>query len=357
MNLSFLTQERLLKAKIAYTPRNLKLQTAVTLMSGANVIPRAGDLVLARVTRIGHHSGLELAHGRRAALFVGDEIIVCYGNRYAPDQYEAHVPDDLGSCNLVASGGIAARMNYRHANVKAPTEIEPVGLLADSDHRRINLQDTALPKLVNLFHRPYTVGVFGTSMNAGKTTTAACMIRGLTNAGFRVGAAKITGTGSGRDTWLMTDAGSQLTLDFTHAGYPSTYLLSSEQVDQIIEILVTNLSAANINAIVIEVADGLLQRETAALLNSRVFAKNIDSLIFAAGDAMGAVAGAELLERKKLPLTAISGRLTASPLAIFETEKALGLPVLDKAALSEGTVAEVLQIQQRMLPGHNVLAG
>ena len=40
----------------------------------SNVVPRAGDLVLARVAGIGHHSGLELAHGRRAALFVGDEI-------------------------------------------------------------------------------------------------------------------------------------------------------------------------------------------------------------------------------------------------------------------------------------------
>ena len=111
-----------------------------------------------------------------------------------------------------------------------------------------------------------------------------------------VGAAKIS-TGSGRDTWLMTDAGSQLTLDFTHAGYPSTYLLSAEQIDQIIEILITNLSAANIDAIVVEVADGLLQRETAALLNSKVFAKNIDSLILRRA-CHGAVAGAPLLEQK-----------------------------------------------------------
>lgn len=72
---------------------------------------------------------------------------------------------------------------------------------------------------------------------------------------------------------------------------------------------------------------------------------------------MGAVAGAELLERKKLPLTAISGRLTSSPLAIIETEKALGLPVLDKTALSAGTIADVLQVQQRQSLGHSVLAG
>ena len=356
MDISFISQERLLNAKLAYTPRNLDLEGVTTLLSGEDVVPRSGDIVLAKVTKIGHHAGLELAHGRRSALFVGDEIVVCYGHRYAPDQFEAQVPPDLGLCDLVASGGVAARMNLRHANTKAPTSIEPIGLLANANHQRINLKDTALPKLNSLFSRPYTVGVVGTSMNAGKTTTAATLIRGLTNAGFKVGAAKVTGTGSGRDTWLMTDAGSKLTLDFTHAGYPSTYLATPEQIDGIIETLVAHLSVAKVDAIVIEVADGLLQCETAALLDSRVFAKTVDSVIFAAGDAMGAAAGVECLQRKNLPITAVSGRLTASPLAIIETGKITGMPVLDKAALSSETIAKVLQISSRVSGMRNAAA-
>lgn len=349
-------QDRLLKAKVAYTPRNLKLGSVKALLDGSDVTPQVGDLVLAEVTKIGHHSSLELAHGRRSALFVGDEIVVCYGNRYAPDQYEAQVPQDLQPCDLVASGGIAASMNYRHAQTKTPTSIRPIGLLIDEHDRCINLKDTALPKLVSLFPHPYTIGVVGTSMNAGKTTTAAALIRGLVSAGYSVGAAKITGTGSGRDTWLMTDAGSKLTLDFTHAGFPSTYLLSPEQIDHIIEILITNLSIANVDVIVVEIADGLLQRETAALLNSKTFYKVVDGIIFAAGEAMGAAAGAELLERKKLPLVGISGRLTASPLAIIETEKVTGLPVLDKAALASPTIVELLQIRQQLAHASSIIA-
>lgn len=353
-----ISQERLHNAKIAYTPRNLKLDSVTHLLSGDNVVPAAGDILLAKVTKIGQHSALELANGRRSAMFVEDEIIVTYGNRYAPDQFEAQVPQDLRSCDLVASGGIAALMNHRHANVKAPTTIQPIGLLADRNKKKINLKNSALPKVVGLFPRPFTVGVVGTSMNAGKTTTAAMLIRGLTQAGYTVGAAKVTGTGSGRDTWLMTDAGSKLTLDFTHAGFPSTYLISPEQVDSIIETLVTHLSVARMNAIVIEVADGLFQRETASLLNSRVFAKTVDSIIFAAGDAMGALAGAELLERKKLPITAISGRLTASPLAAAETANATGLPVLDKAALCSPSIVDILQIPtifpHLMLPSQSI---
>ena len=54
--------------------------------------PQPGDLVLARVTRVGQHQHIEQVTGRRAKLWQDDEIIVAYGNRYAPDQFEAFVP-------------------------------------------------------------------------------------------------------------------------------------------------------------------------------------------------------------------------------------------------------------------------
>jgi len=119
MNISPISQERLLNAKIAYTPRNLRLASVTALWQEEDVIPNTGDMLLAKVTKTGCPNGLELTHGRCSALLIGDEIIVCYGNHYAPDQFEAEVPQDLGLCNLVASGGIAARMNHRHANVAA----------------------------------------------------------------------------------------------------------------------------------------------------------------------------------------------------------------------------------------------
>ncbi|SFE69847.1 DUF1611 domain-containing protein [Nitrosomonas sp. Nm166] len=344
MNISFINQERLLNAKIAYTSRNLNPESVAILLDGDDVVPHAGDMLLAKIITVGHYNELELVPGRRSGLSVGDEIIICYGNRYAPDQFEAQVPNDLRICDLVAAGGIAARMNYRHARVRKPTRIQPIGLLADCNERRINLKNNALPELFSLFPHPYTVAVVGTTINAGKTMTATTMIHGLANAGYTVGAAKVTGTGSGRDAWLMEDAGSKLTLDFTHVGFPSTHLVAPEQVENIIETLVTHLSVAKMDAIVMEVAGGLLGCETTALLNSKAFAKLVDSVIFAAGDALDAAAGIESLKRKKLPVTAISGRLTASPRAVIETEDATGLPVLDKTALSSQTIVDVLQI-------------
>ena len=97
---------RLKQAKWAYTTRRINQDRLFQLLSGA-VIPEAGDLVLARVEELGRHKRLELVSSRRATMFEGDEIVIVYGNRYAPDQFEGIVPDHLGRCRLVAAGGVA----------------------------------------------------------------------------------------------------------------------------------------------------------------------------------------------------------------------------------------------------------
>jgi exosome complex RNA-binding protein Csl4 len=72
--------QRILKAKAAFTTRRVNLKAAVTLVR-KDATPQAGDLVLARVDRIGQHQRIELVNGRRARMLVGDEIVVAYGNR------------------------------------------------------------------------------------------------------------------------------------------------------------------------------------------------------------------------------------------------------------------------------------
>lgn len=342
-----ITQERLLNAKIAYTPRNVNLGLIDALLIGDAVIPCTGDLVLARVEELGQHSRLELACGRRTSLIVGDEIIVCYGNCYAPDQFEAEVPGDLGRCSLVAAGGIAARTRSCHTNMKTLTSITPIGLLTDSRGQRINLMDAALPKITEPSNRPYTIAVLGTSIIAGENTTAAALIRGLVSAGCVVGAATVTGTGSGRDTWLMTDAGSKLTLDFTYAGFPSTYLAKPAEIVEILEVLTAHLTQAGTDVIVIAMAGGLFQSETAALLDSPIFAKMTDSVIFAASDSMDATSSVKWLLWKRLPITAISGLLTASPLATVKAAEATGLPVLNRNDLGSASIVSMLNMPFR----------
>ncbi len=332
---------RLERCKKSFVCRRADL--AGTQALSRTVRPRAGDLVLATVLEIGQHARLESIHGRRAQLFPGDEILVAYGARYAPDQFEAVVPDDVGPCDLVAGGGIAARAVARHANVKKATTIAPLGVLVDAAGRAVNLDRFAL-QAAPVSAARNVVAVVGTSMNAGKTTAAASLIRGLSNAGLRVGACKVTGTGSGGDLWSMVDAGAVKALDFTDAGFATTSHADIAAVEAGAHLLVSHLEAEQVDIVVVEIADGLLQRETAALLNTS-FAARLDSIILAAGDAMGAIGGAEWLLSRNLPLRAVTGLVTASPLAMREAQAALRTEVVPTKDLTDGSFASQLSLR------------
>jgi hypothetical protein len=333
-----LTQAALSAAKRAYTTRRCDFADVHYLLTDG-MRPQAGDLVLARVEEIGQHGGLHAITGRRSTLFPGDEIVVAYGNRYAPDQFEAVVPDDLGPCQLAAGGGVAARVTHSHAKMRRATQLQPLGLLADADGQVINLRRYALPQANGPVTRPVTIAVVGTSMNSGKTTTAAHLVRGLRAAGFVVSAAKVTGTGAGGDPWLMRDAGAAEVLDFTDAGHASTYKLAIDELCTCLDRILDHLGAGGTQVAVIEIADGLFQKETAALLSMSSATEYFDLLMFAAQDAMGAAAGVDWLEQRGLNVAAVTGLVTASPLAAREAARAVSLPILKLADLSNARSA------------------
>ena len=335
-----LTEPMLRGTKSAYSVRRIPRSAMKTLVT-EQAQPRSGDLVLAEIVRLGQHRRIELANGRRAHLHPGDRVVLAYGNRYAPDQFEAYVPEDLGPCHMVAAGGIAARQHSRHRGIRDATGIRPLGLVAGEDGQPLNLADWGLAP--RQFGRgPVTLAVLGTAMNAGKTTSAAGLIRGLRRAGLRVGAAKVTGTGAGGDVWLMQDSGAEPVLDFTDAGYPSTFGLALGSLQGIVATLSGHLVEAGAEVIVLEVADGLLQPETAALLSCDWFRRQVDGVVFAAGDALGAKAGVEVLLQHRFAVLAVSGSLTASPLAMAEARRVVPCPVLSIQELGGAAVLERL---------------
>jgi hypothetical protein len=336
-----LDYKRKKRIKWAYTTRNVDQQRVNTLVTG-DVKPSAGDLLLARVDQIGHHTRLELTTSRRAEMFEGDEIAVVFGNRYAPDQFEAIVPDRLSPCRLVAAGGVAARLLNSHRRMKSATRITPLGLLADQSGVTLNLADFRLPNPVSIQQGPLVLVVAGTSMNSGKTTACANLVKGFVRLGLQVAAAKITGTGAGADYRSLVDAGADPVYDFVDAGYVSTYRIDNHDLLDIVLILGGHLSATQPDLIVLEVADGILQRETARLFLTPEFTGWVDGVVFASNDSLGAQAGAAWLAARQLPVVAITGVLTSSPLAIREAEAATGLPVFDTHGLAKSAVAAMV---------------
>jgi len=318
--------------KRAFATRNVPEEAMRTLITG-DIAPVPGDLVIARVDRLRQHLRLELPNGRSARLFTGDHILVCYGNRYAPDQYESLVPERLTPCHLVAAGGIASQMRCRNPKVKNPTEITPLGLVGNGSGIPLNLRDwKADSGARNQRNAPLFV-VVGSSMNAGKTTTAARLVRGLAQDGFRTGAMKVTGTGSGGDLWHLEDAGASLTLDFTDAGHASTYGLGDEAVLEIVNHLGNALRNRNVDVIVAEVADGLLQAETRALLTNPGFRKQVSGVFHAAVDAHSAIYGVDFLQRLGYAVCGVSGVVSSSQLARKEYQENCPVPMITKSEL------------------------
>jgi len=146
-------------------------------LGGPSMSLRLGDLVVTRVIRVGAHEHLEDAHGRRVKLHKGDLVVGACGNRYATDFYEGYYRPGPKAHLLTAGGVIGTAVSW-HTSCPAPTELEILGPLTDANDQSMSLEHFARPKPPSppqslSSTEPLAVAVVGSSMNSGKTTTAA----------------------------------------------------------------------------------------------------------------------------------------------------------------------------------------
>jgi hypothetical protein len=341
MPLEILDGARVARAKRAYTIRRVVPNAMKTLIVGPSVAPASGDLVLVRIDEIGKQRRIELTDGRRAHLFPGDEAIVCFGNRYAPDQYEGVIGEDLSSCDLVAAGGIASCEITRNERMIPSTRITPLGLIGDAQGKRLNLRNFAVDGSGSAPSIPVVLSL-GTSMNAGKTFTSTSLVRGLKAAGYQVAAIKATGTGAGNDLWIVRDAGADVVLDFTDGGLASTYLIPLDDIVAATKRLIGSAAKAGCDVAVVEVADGLQHLETADVIQAKGLWESCVGVVFAAYDSMGAKCGVDTLRAAGHRVLAVSGRLTQSPLMMRETARSTGLPVYTPWEIQDGALTSAI---------------
>jgi hypothetical protein len=297
--------------------------------------PVCGDVALAELIKVGKNTKLELKTGRTCTLHQGDLLAVAFGNRYATLQFEGYASADGDRCDLLSMGGICGLVRSKHAGVAEPTKLRIIGGLADESGKLLSLNNYTVTPTAR-FDNLRVVIVCGTSMDAGKTYTASNLIFALRRHGFRVAGIKLTGTAAGKDTWGMLDAGACVALDFIDGGFPSTYLCSTAELFGLYSKLRSEAAANGAEWAVIEIADGLLQRETAALLQSPDFHSSVYNWLFAAGDPMSAEAGVRLLRSWGIEPIAVSGLTSMSALSIKETEAATQLPCLTAEELECG---------------------
>ena len=302
-----------------------------------------GSLLLARVTQIGKHRDLEAVDGRRMTLFPGDVFVGALGNRYATDQYEGTALCSGATGHVLGIGGVCGEVVSRNEKMPDPTSVEWIGRLAGQDGEPMNLRRFRMaPARTHGKKQPRTLLSVGAAMNSGKTTTASQVIRCLSGRGFRVGAAKITGTACRRDVGIMEDAGAVRVVDFSHCGHPSTSGCTREELLETAADLRAALLEDDPEYLVYEIADGIVQRETRILLGDPGFHNTIDAVAYSAPDSLSCESGARLLGSLGYNVIAMAGLVANSALGIAEVEASTGIPCLNGRMILGGAMLESL---------------
>lgn len=304
-----------------------------------------GALMLARVQALSRHKDIESTEGRRVSLFPGDVFVGVLGDRYATGQFCAigRISGALG--HIVAFGGVVGEVVSAHNRMLAPSTIEYLGRIGDEEGRPLRTQQFQRLPVEPLVERGApTVLSLGASMDAGKTTTSMQLIVSLRAAGFRVAAAKITGTACRKDPNYFHDAGAVCVLDFTYAGWPSTANLDKAQLLSIAGRIRAALQAHDPDFVVIEIADGLLQRETCMLLNDDGFRSSVDGVIYSGPDPLSCEAGLRRLrELGGFEVLGTAGPVANSALSIAEVEATTGTRCFSGEMILNGALVPAMR--------------
>jgi hypothetical protein len=290
---------------------------------------KAGDVALFEVIEIGKHTQIQ-SLGRNLTITPGDKIMGVFGARYATNQFEGYVPETLlEEYHMLGGGGVMGIVESSHAKFEqeGPTRLKLIGLAADAEGKVINTIEEHAHRLRRFdgtaASKTKVILSLGSSMDSGKTTTAAYLCHGFAQQGIKSAYIKLTGTAYPKDKNLAFDMGAVVAIDFTKYGYPSTYLSSEIELLHLYETLLADVLPYQPEYVVIEIADGLFQRETRMLLNNSIFMSTIHQVVFSAGDSLAALHGVQTLQRWGMMPTALSGLFTASPLLIKEVNEFL----------------------------------
>jgi hypothetical protein len=323
----------------------------------ADYAPAVGDVGVFKVLRIGKHRNVQSEWKRNMAIIAGDYVMAAFGNRYATNQFEGYVPSSIPEeLHMLAAGGVVGVVESMHYNLEdiGPTKLRMVGVVRDNAGSIINTLDSKknliVPYSGNAASRTKVILSLGASMDSGKTTTAAYLVNGIMRAGHKVSFLKMTGTTYTKDSDLNFDLGADMSLDFSYLGYPSTFLCSEKELLDLYETLLAAVLPAKPEYVVVEIADGLYQRETKFLYLNKEFMSTVHAVLFSAGDSLSALHGYELLKAQGIIPMALSGLFTASPLLIKEVNehKDMDIPVVNIDQLSD-TAGELIKRPARVV--------
>jgi len=260
---------------------------------------KKGDIILAKVVSPGKFYGyVRGSKAEKIQIKKGDKLLLSLSDRYAARIMEGVVPKHLKKgdvINILEPGGTSGLIKEARSDFDGG-KVEFIGFVSKNG-KKLNLKDFSI-ETREIKKLPKLVVSIGVNMESGKTTTSAELVRALTRKGFKVGAGKITGIGNVGDAQKYLNKGAAKTYAIVDAGCPSTYMLSEKELVDILMKIFSNLAFEEPDFVILEIADGILQRETAMLLGNKKLRSYKPEFILNCNDAPGAYGGMLVLKEK-----------------------------------------------------------
>ncbi len=271
---------------------------------------------------------LELETGRMAHISKGDVVVGALGSRAALRGFVGRIPAKLRAgdkIHILNLGGVLGECVSKNKDVGSPLLVEVLGM-AVRDGKPINIRDGALPVSDELALDAPVVLVSGTCMDSGKTRAAVEIIAQLTQRGYRVGAAKLTGVAALRDPLNMLDHGAVAAYSFLDCGLPSTADVGG--LPAVAKGVLNALAQHDVDVVVAETGDGIIgSYGVRSLLEDEQLRAATKCHVLTANDLVAAWGGKRLMEEELgLKVGVIAGPATDNEVGVRYVSDSLQTP-------------------------------
>ena len=184
---------------------------------------QTGDYVVCEIITQGSTNfKLELQNGRMRGVMGGESLVGALGERHATLEatgtWKATEDDEI--LHVLTAAGLLGKLTSKSIYIHEMMKVKYIGHAFRND-KKLTMSDFVKPVKYTDFKTPLVLFV-GTSMSAGKTTSARIVTNIFKKAGLKVVGAKLTGAGRYKDVLAIKDVGADAVYDFVDAGLPSS---------------------------------------------------------------------------------------------------------------------------------------
>ncbi|MGB5361171.1 MAG: hypothetical protein WBN27_14620 [Eudoraea sp.] len=218
-----------------------------------------GDYVVSKILDPGSNTlSLELTTGRMRGVIGGESVVGVLGERFATLEATGtwrEVKADL-KMTVLTGAGLMGKLTSKSVFIPNMMEVDYTGHVSRGGNKLTmnNFVETVDPIA---FNTPVILFV-GTSMSAGKTTSARIVTNLFKAAGYNVVGAKLTGAGRYKDILAIKDVGANAVMDFVDVGLPSSICpadIYKTKLDQ----LLSKIEHQNADVAIIEIGASPLE--------------------------------------------------------------------------------------------------